>query len=172
MFLLFFHVKGNGTEQSSQALGVDWLTLYKRWVETAAGTSISSFIIRNRESFACLIFLNSLRENRNKTGLKNCIRRGLFLLHCLQGRGRAEGSAPSVLGEFWLCHLLKSWMKRWDMLIKFVSYWNLRETAMLVIGETIWKTGDPWNCGFIYHTYICPAHDGSITFPSSLLPYL
>lgn len=29
MFLLFFHVKGNGTESPSQALGPDWLTLHK-----------------------------------------------------------------------------------------------------------------------------------------------
>lgn len=28
--------------------------------------------------------------------------------------------------------LLKSWMRRWDMLIKFVSYWNLWETPMLL----------------------------------------
>lgn len=54
------------------------------------------------------------------------------------------------------------------MLIKFTSDRNLREIAMLVMGEMIWIQASLWSCGFISCICVCPVH--CVNVPFSLSP--
>lgn len=56
------------------------------------------------------------------------------------------------------------------MLIKFASDRNLREIAMLVMGEIIWSQASSRSCGFISHFCVCNVRCVNMPSPRLLCP--
>lgn len=117
--------------------------------------------------------LNLLKEperEQEKHWFEKWYLENVLLVTLLAEKGQCWGPAASLLGVHWLGVLLMTWRRKEDMLIKFASDWNLREIAVLVIGETIWNQASSRRCGFISHFCVCSVRCMNMPFPRLLCP--